>query len=92
MVNGPTALRPCYGRANRVSRVLAQDGDNAPAESFFSTIKTECLHRQSLKTRPATHLTIVQYIHWYNATRRHSTNGQVSPVNSEASFLPQPAA
>lgn len=66
--------------------------DNAPAESFFSTIKVECLHEHRFASRAAAHLTIVNYIRWYNSTRRHSTLGLVSPAAFEASFLTQPAA
>jgi transposase InsO family protein len=65
---------------------------NEPAESFFSTIKAECLHQQSLQTRPDAHLAIVQYIRCYDATRRHSTIGFISPAKFEASFLPRPAS
>jgi transposase InsO family protein len=66
--------------------------DNAPAESFFSTIKTECLHRQTFQTHEAAHMTIVEYVRWYNATRRHCTIGLVAPAIFEASFITTTAA
>jgi transposase InsO family protein len=59
--------------------------DNAVAESFFSTIKTELLHRQPWPTRAAAHRAIFEYIEgWYNTRRRHSTLGYLSPAAYEA--------
>ncbi|MFT6400466.1 MAG: transposase InsO family protein [Bradymonadia bacterium] len=66
--------------------------DNARAESFFSTIKTECLHRQPFQTREAGHMAIAEYVRWYNATRRHSTIVLVAPAIFEASFITTTAA
>lgn len=66
--------------------------DNAPAESFFSTIKTECLHRETFVTRAEATETAVDYIRWYNATRRHSTIGLVSPAAYEAFSIQQSMA
>ncbi|WP_433550553.1 IS3 family transposase [Micromonospora zamorensis] len=59
--------------------------DNAVAESFFSTIKTELLHRQPWPTHQAARLAIFEYIEgWYNTRRRHSTLGYLSPAAFEA--------
>ena len=66
--------------------------DNAPAESFFSTIKTESLHGKSFATRTAARAAIGDYIRWYNAKRRHSTIGLVAPTAFEASFTNLPLA
>jgi transposase InsO family protein len=66
--------------------------DNALAESFFSTIKTELLHRQSWPTRNAAHKAIFSWIEgWYNTRRRHSTLGYLSPAAYEATTYPTPA-
>jgi transposase InsO family protein len=60
--------------------------DNAVAESFFATIKTELLHRQPWPTRAAAHRAIFDYIEgWYNTRRRHSTLGYLSPAAYENS-------
>jgi transposase InsO family protein len=59
--------------------------DNAVAESFFSTIKTELLHRQPWPTHTAARQAIFEYIEgWYNTRRRHSTLGYLSPAAFEA--------
>ncbi|HEX8628778.1 MAG TPA: IS3 family transposase, partial [Catenuloplanes sp.] len=59
--------------------------DNAVAESFFSTIKTELLHRQPWPTHTAARQAIFEYIEgWYNTRRRHSSLGYLSPTAFEA--------
>ncbi|MEV6798813.1 IS3 family transposase [Micromonospora rifamycinica] len=59
--------------------------DNAVAESFFATIKTELLDRRAWPTRAAAHAAIFDWIEgWYNTHRRHSTLGYLSPAAYEA--------
>jgi transposase InsO family protein len=59
--------------------------DNAVAESFFSTLKTELLHRQPWPTHQAARQAIFEYIEgWYNTRRRHSSLGYLSPAAFEA--------
>jgi transposase InsO family protein len=58
--------------------------DNAVAESFFSTLKTELIHRQAWPTRKAAHQATFEYIEgWYNTRRRHSSLGYKSPAAYE---------
>ncbi|GAA4528952.1 IS3 family transposase [Amycolatopsis samaneae] len=58
--------------------------DNAVAESFFATIKTELLDRQPWPTKALAHKEIFTYIEgWYNTHRRHSTLGYLSPATYE---------
>ncbi|GAB1639678.1 IS3 family transposase [Krasilnikovia sp. MM14-A1259] len=67
--------------------------DNAVAESFFATIKTELLHRQPWPTHAAARQAIFEYVEgWYNTRRRHSTLGYLSPAEYEATHCHQPAA
>jgi transposase InsO family protein len=59
--------------------------DNAVAESFFATIKTELLDRQSWPTKALAHKAIFEYVEgWYNTRRRHSSLGYLSPATYEA--------
>jgi transposase InsO family protein len=59
--------------------------DNAVAESFFATVKTELIHRRAWPTRKAATSAIFDYIEgWYNTRRRHSTLGYLSPAIFEA--------
>lgn len=61
--------------------------DNAVAESFFATIKTELLDQQSWPTKALAHKAIFEYIEgWYNTRRRHSSLGYLSPATYEATI------
>jgi len=61
--------------------------DNAVAESFFATLKTELIHRQSWSTRRQTQLAINDYIGgFYNAHRRHSHLGYLTPKEYEQKY------
>jgi putative transposase len=58
--------------------------DNAAMESFFSSLKTERIRGQVYRTRDAARADVFDYIErFYNAVRRHSTIGYVSPVEFE---------
>ena len=53
--------------------------DNAMIESFFATLKTECV-TALFETRQHARQTIFEYIEvWYNRCRRHSALGYLSP-------------
>jgi len=54
--------------------------DNAVAESFFKTIKTESLDRYKFTTMNQVYSTVFQYIDgWYNTLRIHTSLGDRSP-------------
>lgn len=58
--------------------------DNALAESFFATLETELLTRQSFPHRGGARLAIFDYLEGiYNPRRRHSALGQVAPAEFE---------
>jgi transposase InsO family protein len=58
--------------------------DNAPAESFFHTLKTELVHHRRYRTREEAKLEIFEYIEvFYNRQRRHSTIGYQTPMGYE---------
>lgn len=54
--------------------------DNAVAESFFGTIKSESLYRHKFKSRKEAQLTIFEFIEiFYNNQRLHSTLDYLTP-------------
>ncbi|MEO7998452.1 MAG: IS3 family transposase [Gemmatimonadaceae bacterium] len=58
--------------------------DNAVAESFFSTLKTERVHRHHYRSRNEARADIFDFIErFYNTTRRHSKLGYISPLEFE---------
>jgi putative transposase len=58
--------------------------DNAVAESFFATLKSELVSDRDYLTRDQAKASIAEYIEvFYNCRRRHSAIGYVSPVAYE---------
>jgi len=58
--------------------------DNAVAESFFSTLKIELVHRSTWTDRATARLAVAEYIEcFYNSERRHSTLDYRSPAEHE---------
>lgn len=55
--------------------------DNAVAESFFHSIKTQLIHHRSFQDVAEAEQTIFRYIEvYYNRQRKHSTNGYKAPA------------
>lgn len=58
--------------------------DNAVAESFFHSIKTQMIHHCNFQSVAETEQALFNYIEvYYNRRRKHSTNGYKSPANYE---------
>ena len=58
--------------------------DNAPTESFFSSLKRERVYHKTYRTRLEARTDIFNYIEcWYNPYRLHSTLGYQSPAEFE---------
>lgn len=54
--------------------------DNAVAESFFASVKVELVHDAAWATRAAARTELFEYLEvFYNARRRHSALGYLSP-------------
>jgi putative transposase len=53
------------------------------AESFWATLKRELVHRCRFATRVEARRAIIAWINHYNALRRHSTLGNVPPIEWE---------
>jgi putative transposase len=76
-------------------RVLASVGsvgdayDNALAESFVDTFKTELIKDRIWKTRGQMELAILEYVHWFNHSRLHESLGDVPPVEFEDAYRSQ---
>jgi putative transposase len=78
------ALLASYGIRCSMSR-KGNCWDNAPVESFFSTLKRERVHHGRYGTRAEARQDVFQYIEtWYNRKRRHSSLGYLSPCEYEA--------
>jgi putative transposase len=58
--------------------------DNALAESFVDSFKTELIRDRVWKTRSQLELAIVEYVAWFNNERLHTALGGVPPVECEA--------
>lgn len=62
--------------------------DNAVAESFFHSLKTELVHHEVFLTRSQANEKIFEYIEiFYNRKRIHSTNNYMSPSEFEEKML-----
>lgn len=89
--------RGCQYASGSFRRLLSRHGavcsmsrrgnayDNAPMESFFSTLKRELIHRTSYATRDQARTAVFEYIEvFYNRHRLHSALGYKSPAEFEA--------
>jgi len=62
--------------------------DNAVAESFFHSLKTELIYHEIFETRAQANQMIFEYIEvFYNRQRMHSANNNLSPVEYEEKML-----
>ena len=85
--------------SKRFSKFLTQRGfhpsmsgkgaccDNAVIERFFGSLKNEWLLNSYHLTRELMKQDVQLYIRYYNQTRLHSANGDLSPIEFELSLL-----
>ena len=60
--------------------------DNAMAESFVDTFKTELIKDRVWQTRSQLELAILEYVDWFNNRRLHQSLGDIPPVEFEAEW------
>ncbi len=58
--------------------------DNALAESFVDSFKTELIADRVWRTRSQLELAVVEYVAWFNTARLHSALGYRTPDEVEA--------
>jgi len=63
--------------------------DNAMAESFVDSFKTELIADRSWRSRTQLELAVVEYISWFNNDRLHESLGDVPPVEFEGLYVAQ---
>jgi len=84
-----------FAEANGITRSMGYTGicwDNALAESFFATLKTEFYYRRFWPTKARAVREVGAWIEdRYNRRRRHYALGQVSPVEFELQYSSHPA-
>lgn len=67
--------------------------DNAVAESFFKTFKSELVNHVDFQTRASARLATFEYIEiWYNRRRKHSSLNYQTPIQQESYFYTSPMA
>jgi len=88
-------FRSIINRNKLIIQSMSRKGncwDNAPAESFFKTLKTEWTTRFNYENIHQARHSIFDYIErWYNTKRKHSAIGYMSPLQKHY-FLTQTAA
>jgi putative transposase len=62
--------------------------DNALAESFVDSFKTELIADRVWRTRSQLELAIVEYVGWFNHTRLHQSLGDLPPAEFETLSAP----
>jgi transposase InsO family protein len=82
------ALCDSHGIRQSAGRV-ATCFDNSVAESFWSSLKRELVHRYRFATRAEAKAAVTAWIHRYNAVRLHSSLDYVPPIEWELSYRRQ---
>ena len=72
-------MRPSVGRTGVC-------WDNAVAESFWESLKRECVQGRVFATRAEARRAIFKWINWYNGTRLHSTLNGIPPIEWEQQY------
>ena len=79
-------MKNVFSFNKKITQSMSRKGncwDNAVAESFFKTIKHECLYRYKFSSCQQLYSCIEDYINWYNTKRIHSSLGYLTPLEKE---------
>jgi transposase InsO family protein len=74
---------------HHITQSMSRSGsclDNAPAEAFFASLKTELVYRVVLPSRQLARQRLVRWLQHYNDVRRHSHCGYRAPVVYERAW------
>ena len=80
---------------NKLNPSMSRKGncwDNAVAESFFATLKTELVADARWETRSEAKREVAEYVDWYNHKRRHQTLRYLPPARYEIELLKRKSA
>ena len=91
----PAPTTPRNSPTTASSRSVGSVGDaydNALAESFVDTFKTELIADRVWRTRSQLELAIVEYVGWFNTARLHESLGDIPPAEFEALYAPDEPA
>ncbi len=72
-------LRPSVGRTGVC-------WDNAVAESFWESLKRECIQGRTFATRAEARRAIFRWINWYNTDRLHTSLDSTPPIEWEQQY------
>ena len=79
----------CQDAARQMRPSVGRTGvcwDNAVAESFWESLKRECVQGRVFATRAEARRAIFKWINWYNTTRLHSSLDHVAPIEWEQQY------
>ena len=65
--------------------------DHAMAESLWASLEKELVYHKVLDTREEARIVIFEWIEWYNRRWRHSSLGDISPIEFENSLMAEAA-
>jgi len=80
--NDYVALLKSYGITPSMSR-RGNCWDNACSETLFGSMKIEEVEGRRFQTRRDAQVAVLDWLRWYNRSRRHSTLAYVSPMKFE---------
>jgi putative transposase len=78
-----------YCHAQQIRPSVGRTGvcwDNAVAESFWESLKRECLQGRVFATRAEARRAIFRWINWYNSKRLHSSLDHTPPLEWEQQY------